>query len=69
MAFWIERKVEPEEIIWTLHTRMFNCSECGGSQGYGTTPFCMYCGAKMDKGAMRRKGDGFEPVPEKKWTK
>lgn len=31
-----------------LLRRGWRCSECGRRQTYGTTPYCPYCGHKME---------------------
>lgn len=67
MAFWIERKLSEMEIVRCLRTHMWTCSACGDDQGYGVTPFCMFCGAKMEPVAKRRAGGEYVPVEERKW--
>lgn len=31
------------------YIKRFYCSACGEWQCYGTTEYCMHCGAKMDE--------------------
>ncbi len=43
-GYWIEKTVEDA----TWDRRRFYCSECEDWQTYGKTPYCPYCGKKME---------------------
>lgn len=50
---WVKNQ---EDIYWGNHFIRRNCSICGGAPiyqeglgAYKLTPYCPYCGAKMDK--------------------
>ena len=43
---WEERIVDDEN---PRFTRRFYCSKCGNWETWGKTPYCPYCGAKMEE--------------------
>ena len=49
MARWIKSETKKGELEALLHRFKYTCSCCGQDQGYGPTPYCMWCGAKMDE--------------------
>ena len=43
-ARWITERPEPGDFAY----RRYTCSACGTWQTYGKTPYCPYCGARME---------------------
>ncbi len=46
---WEYRVVDLEEAPNAFMTRRWYCSHCGEHNTYGATPYCPYCGAKMEE--------------------
>ena len=46
--YWIRYEVKRDDPMRRIHRFEFRCSKCGDHQGYGPTPYCMWCGAKMN---------------------
>ena len=45
---WEQRIVDDGVFAYPHFRRRWYCSECGEWQTYGKTPYCPYCGAKME---------------------
>lgn len=50
---WIDVPVEPD-LLYNTGVK-FTCSVCGRGNCYGRPPFCMYCGAKMERGGEKNE--------------
>ena len=51
MSKWIVRTLTKEEMMeWPYYCpRRYKCPSCGREWSYGETPYCPYCGVKLDE--------------------
>ena len=45
--------IDPEKHgHWEMYGTAYQCSVCKEGDAFGLTPYCRWCGAKMDEGAV-----------------